>query len=129
MHRDTTTTTNRKEKKRLENRVVVVVETLRRWDLEVKPLIEAKNRKEKEAEKIFKKWDLDFSVIGILTDSKNLTLKYDNETVCDIPISALADEAPKYEREWVEIKKPEHTDLEKKLDNINLDQTIKNLLS
>ena len=48
MHRDTTTTTNRKEKKRLENRVVVVVETLRRWDLEVKPLIEAKNRKEKE---------------------------------------------------------------------------------
>ena len=52
-----------------------------------------KLEKEKEAEKIFKKWDLDFSVIGILTDSKNLTLKYDNKTVCDIPISALADEA------------------------------------
>ena len=92
-------------------------------------LIVLKTGKEKEAEKIFKKWDLDFSVIGILTDSKNLTLKYDNKTVCDIPISALADEAPKYEREWIEIKKPEHTDLEKKLDNINLEQTIKNLLS
>ena len=56
-------------------------------------------------------------------------MKYDNKTVCDIPISALADEAPKYEREWVEIKKPEYSDLEKKLDNINLEQTIKNLLS
>ena len=92
-------------------------------------LIVLKTGKEKEAEKIFKKWDLDFSVIGILTDSKNLTLKYDNKTVCDIPISALADEAPKYKRKWVEIKKPEYTDLEKKIDNINLEQTIKNLLS
>ena len=92
-------------------------------------LIVLKTGKEKEAEKIFKKWDLDFSVIGILTDSKNLTLKYDNKTVCDIPISALADEAPKYKRKWVEIKKPECTDLEKKLDNINLEQMIKNLLS
>jgi len=92
-------------------------------------LIVLKTGKEKEAEKIFKKWDLDFSVIGVLTDSKNLTLKYNNQTVCDIPISALADEAPKYEREWVEIKKPEHTDLEKKLNDFNLEQTIKNLLS
>ena len=92
-------------------------------------LIVLKTGKEKEAEKIFRKWDLDFSVIGILTDSKKLTLKYDNAIVCDVPISALADEAPKYEREWVEIKKPENTDLEKKLDDINLEKTIKNLLS
>ena len=92
-------------------------------------LIVLKTGKEKEAEKIFRKWDLDFSVIGILTDSKKLTLKYDKTIVCDVPISALADEAPKYEREWVEIKKPENTDLEKKLDDINLEKTIKNLLS
>ncbi len=92
-------------------------------------LIVLKTGKEKEAEKIFRKWDLDFSVIGILTDSKKLTLKYDKAIVCDVPISALADEAPKYEREWVEIKKPENADLEKKLDDINLEKTIKNLLS
>ena len=92
-------------------------------------LIVLKNGKEKEAEKIFKKWDLDFSVIGILTDSKNLTLKFDSKTVCDIPISALADEAPKYKRDWVEIKKPEHIDIEKKLDDINIEQIIKRLLS
>ena len=92
-------------------------------------LIVLKTGKEKEAEKIFKKWDLDFSVIGVLTDSKNLTLKHDDQIVCDIPISALADEAPKYERDWVEIKKPEKIDLEKKLDEINIEQMIKNLLA
>ena len=92
-------------------------------------LIVLKNGKEEEAEKIFKKWDLDFSVIGILTDSKNLTLKFDSKTVCDIPISALADEAPKYKRDWLEIKKPEHIDIEKKLDDINIEQIIKRLLS
>ena len=92
-------------------------------------LIVLKTGKEKEAEKIFKKWDLDFSVIGMLTDTKNLTLKHNEKIVCDIPISALADEAPKYERDWVEIKKPDHIDLEKKLDDLNLEQTIKNLLT
>ncbi len=92
-------------------------------------LIVLKNGKEKEAEKIFKKWDLDFSIIGFLTDSKKLTLKFQNKTVCEIPISALADEAPKYRRDWIEINKPKHIDIEKKLIDLNLEQTIKNLLS
>jgi phosphoribosylformylglycinamidine synthase II len=85
--------------------------------------------KEKEAEKIFKKWDLDFSVIGQLTDTKKLTLKHNNQIVCDLPISALADEAPKYERNWIEIKKPESVDLEKKIKDLNLEQIIKQIVS
>jgi phosphoribosylformylglycinamidine (FGAM) synthase-like enzyme len=85
--------------------------------------------KEKEAEKIFKKWDLDFSVIGQLTDTKKLTLKHNNQIVCNLPISALADEAPKYERKWIEIKKPESVDLEKKIKDLNLEQIIKQIVS
>ena len=92
-------------------------------------LIVLKNGKESEAEKIFKKWDLDFSVIGFLNDTNNLTLKFENKTVCELPISALADEAPKYNRDWIEIKKPEHKNIDKKLNDINLEQTIKNLIS
>lgn len=61
--------------------------------------------REAEAEKIFRKWELDFSVIGITTDSKRLVLKFKGETVADIPVAALADEAPLYERPWIE---PEH---------------------
>ena len=90
-------------------------------------LIVLKQGKEKDAEKIFRKWDLDFSVIGVLTDTKKLTLKYDNEIVCNLPISALADEAPKYNRDWIEIKKPENVDLEKKNKRLKLrtiNQTI-----
>ena len=52
-------------------------------------LIVLKEGKEKEAEKIFKKWDLDFSVIGKMTDSKNLVLHFKDEIVCDIPILLL----------------------------------------
>ena len=92
-------------------------------------LIVLKNGKEKDAEKIFKKWGLDFSVIGILTNSKNLTLKYNDEIVCDLPISALADEAPKYERPWIEIKCPEKIDLKNKLKDINIEQIIKSIVS
>ena len=92
-------------------------------------LIVLKNGKEKDAEKIFKKWGLDFSVIGILTNSKNLTLKYNEEIVCDLPISALADEAPKYERPWIEIKCPEKIDLKNKLKDINIEQIIKSIVS
>src|SRR6056300_1479597 len=92
-------------------------------------LIVLKQGKEKDAEKIFRKWDLDFSVIGVLTDTKKLTRKYDNEIVCNLPISALADEAPKYNRDWIEIKKPENVDLEKKIKDLNLEQLIKQLIS
>jgi len=69
-------------------------------------LMVLKPGREKEAEKIFKKWELDFAVIGITTDTKRLVLKSKGETVADIPVSALADEAPLYERPWTEPERP-----------------------
>ncbi len=61
--------------------------------------------REAEAEKIFKKWELDFAVIGITTDTKRLVVKHKGEVVADMPITALSDEAPKYERPY-ESQKP-----------------------
>ncbi len=69
-------------------------------------LMVLKPGREKEAEKIFKKWELDFAVIGITTDTKRLVLKFKGETVADIPVAALADEAPLYERPWTEPERP-----------------------
>jgi|TARA_B100002052_G_scaffold156766_1_gene142897 phosphoribosylformylglycinamidine synthase II len=63
-------------------------------------LIILDDEKEKEAKKIFQKWDLDFVVIGKTTDSNSLVLNYDNKIVADIPISALSDKAPMYDRKW-----------------------------
>jgi phosphoribosylformylglycinamidine synthase subunit PurL len=69
-------------------------------------LMVLKPGREKEAEKIFKKWELDFAVIGVTTDTKRLVLKFKGETVADIPVTALADEAPLYERPWQEPNRP-----------------------
>jgi len=69
-------------------------------------LMVLKPGREKEAEKIFRKWELDFAVIGLTTDTKRLVLRFKGETVADIPVTALADEAPLYERPWTEPPRP-----------------------
>ncbi|GIX17102.1 MAG: phosphoribosylformylglycinamidine synthase subunit PurL [Rhodothalassiaceae bacterium] len=56
--------------------------------------------REEEARRIFEKWELDFAVIGELTASRRLELFFHGEKVADIPLAALADEAPVYERPW-----------------------------
>ena len=67
-------------------------------------LIILEEGKEEKAKNIFKKWDLDFVVIGKTTNSNNLSLKFKNEVVATIPISALSSKAPLYERKWIKKK-------------------------
>ena len=45
---------------------------------------------EKKAAQIFKKWELDFNIIGKVTDTKNIVLKSNNKIVANIPIEPLA---------------------------------------
>ena len=54
--------------------------------------------KEAFAEAIFRKWELDFAVIGHVTDAGRMVLVHKGETVCDIPLAPLADDAPLYDR-------------------------------
>ncbi len=67
-------------------------------------LIILEDGKENYARNIFKKWDLDFVIIGKTTESKNLTLKYEGKLVGEIPIDALSSNAPIYDRKWVKKK-------------------------
>jgi phosphoribosylformylglycinamidine synthase len=60
--------------------------------------------REGQAEAIFKKWELDFAVIGITTDTKRLVVKHKGKIEADMPITALSDAAPIYERPFVERK-------------------------
>jgi phosphoribosylformylglycinamidine synthase II len=64
-------------------------------------LMVLKPGREAEAEAIFRKWELDFAVIGHVTDTGRMVLKWNGETVCDIPLAPLADEAPLYDRPYV----------------------------
>ena len=61
-------------------------------------LMVLKPGREAEAEAIFRKWELDFAVIGEVTDTGRMVLEWNGETVADIPLDPLADEAPLYER-------------------------------
>ena len=87
-------------------------------------LMVLKPGREAEAEKIFRKWELDFAVIGEVTDTGHMVLEFGGEVVCDIPLGPLADEAPQYERPymsreqykaWAQVKPledvPESTDI------------------
>jgi phosphoribosylformylglycinamidine synthase II len=58
--------------------------------------------REAEAEAIFRKWELDFAVIGITTDTHRLIVKHKGQIVADMPVTSLSDEAPLYERPYVE---------------------------
>lgn len=57
---------------------------------------------EDPAEAIFKKWGLDFAVVGKTTDSLRFVVKHQGETMADLPIKELGDEAPEYDRPWIE---------------------------
>jgi phosphoribosylformylglycinamidine synthase len=81
-------------------------------------LMVLKPGREAFAEAIFRKWELDFAVIGEVVEGGTLTLTFHGETVGEIPLAPLADAAPKYDRPWVPTPKrapltdvPESTDL------------------
>ena len=61
-------------------------------------LMVLKPGREAEAEAIFRKWELDFAVIGEVTDTGHMVLDWNGEVVADIPLAPLADDAPLYDR-------------------------------
>ena len=68
-------------------------------------LMVLKPGREAEAMAIFRKWDLDFAVIGKVTDTRHLVLKHKGEIVADIPLGPLVDDAPNYDRPHEETEK------------------------
>tara|TARA_Y200000002_G_scaffold321170_1_gene281223 strand:- start:64 stop:2244 length:2181 start_codon:yes stop_codon:yes gene_type:complete len=92
-------------------------------------LIILEDGKEKEAKKIFDKWDLDFVVIGKTTNSNNLTLKYKNKIEGEIPIEALASKAPIYDRKWIKSKPLKKKFNLKDLKKIKIEDALIKILS
>lgn len=74
---------------------MMLSESQERMLMVIKPECEA------EAEAIFRKWDLDFVIIGKVTDTRHLTLSHQGAVVADIPVSPLVDDAPNYDRPYV----------------------------
>ena len=61
-------------------------------------LIVAHKGREREVADIFRKWELDAVVIGEVRDDGRMRVAHNGEIVCDVPVKALTDEAPVYQR-------------------------------
>ena len=55
--------------------------------------------REEEVKRIFDKWDLPWSEIGVVTDTGHMVVKHHGKIVADIPARKIADESPVYQRE------------------------------
>lgn len=71
---------------------MMLSESQERMLMVLKPGMEA------QAEAIFRKWGLDFAIIGRTTDGLRFVVKHHGEVMADLPIKELGDEAPLYDR-------------------------------
>ncbi|MEE8270388.1 MAG: phosphoribosylformylglycinamidine synthase subunit PurL, partial [Alphaproteobacteria bacterium] len=74
---------------------IMLSESQERMLMVLKPGAEA------AARAIFEKWELDFAVIGRVTDTGRLVLRIGGATAADIPVRPLVGSAPDYDRPWV----------------------------
>ncbi|MBB3883317.1 phosphoribosylformylglycinamidine synthase [Acetobacter oeni] len=62
-----------------------------------------------QARAIFEKWELDFAVIGHLTDTGRIVVRHKGNVEADILLAPLADQAPVYDRPVASLPFPEPT--------------------
>ncbi|MEM7462056.1 MAG: phosphoribosylformylglycinamidine synthase subunit PurL [Pseudomonadota bacterium] len=68
--------------------------------------------KEEEASAIFTKWGLDFAIVGRTTDDMRFRVLHQGDEVANLPIKKLGDDAPEYDRPYVEPKPAPEFDLD-----------------
>jgi phosphoribosylformylglycinamidine synthase len=66
-------------------------------------LMVLKPEKQAEAEAVFRKWGLDFAVIGMTTDNLRFIVRHQGVVMADLPIKELGDQAPEYDRPHVTV--------------------------
>ncbi|KAA2213300.1 phosphoribosylformylglycinamidine synthase subunit PurL [Teichococcus oryzae] len=80
------------------------------------------------AEAIFHKWELDFAVIGRLTDTGHIVIRHKGQLEADIPLAPLESEAPLYNRPTAETPKQPLLDAASVPDNTGLSAALLKLV-
>ncbi len=83
---------------------------------------------EETARRIFEKWELEFSVCGVLTDTGRMVLTKDGKVVGDLPIDPLAKASPEYDRPWTPSPKAPYVAVEDVKAPNDLGQVLKTLV-
>jgi phosphoribosylformylglycinamidine synthase len=84
--------------------------------------------REAEAEAIFRKWELDFAVIGHLTDTGRIVIKHKGVVEADIPLAPLESEAPLYRRPTAETPKQPVLDAARIADPLGIPAALQKLV-
>ncbi len=94
-------------------------------------LIVARKGREKEVVEIFNKWDLDAVVIGHVVEGDRLKIFHNGVLGADLPVLALTDEAPRYDRPKSKVQSPksEKRIVDLGLKNLDLGVALKTLLA
>lgn len=90
-----------------------------------------KPEKEAMARAIFEKWELDFAIIGTITDTGKHVLKFHGDVVSDLPVDPISVDAPMYDRPWIPTPKQPEFKTDKitcEADAASLLATLKKLL-
>ncbi len=69
-------------------------------------LLVAEKGREDEIVRVFEKWDLHAEAIGVVTAGRRLKVFDGGALAADVPNEALTDQAPFYDRPWVEPRNP-----------------------
>jgi phosphoribosylformylglycinamidine synthase len=85
--------------------------------------------REQLARDIFTKWDLDFAVIGQITDTGRIVVRHRGQTEADIPLAPLNDQAPLYTRPTVDTRKSEKLNPARIEDRLGMTQALTRLVS
>jgi phosphoribosylformylglycinamidine synthase subunit PurL len=85
--------------------------------------------REDVARAIFEKWELDFAVIGHLTDTGRIVVRHHGQVEADIPLSPLADQAPLYHRPTAETQKQVQVNPAKIEDRVGLTAALWKLIA
>src|SRR6202165_778667 len=88
-------------------------------------LLVARKGREKEVFEICDKWDLAHAVVGRVSETGKLVLKSGGETIAELPITPLTDDAPMYDRPR---KRPAWQDELQKLPEVPLPKNLKSAL-
>jgi phosphoribosylformylglycinamidine synthase len=92
-------------------------------------LIVAREGREKEIVEIFNKWDLDAVSIGRVVEGNRIKIYHNGRLEADLPVQALTDEAPKYQRPLADVPQRNSSPPVLKLDTRDLAISLKTLLS
>ena len=97
-------------------------------------LIVARTGREKEVIEIFNKWELDAVVIGKVVEGDRLRIVHNGTVEADLPVMALTDEAPKYNRPMKRVESREwrvesKNSLDSQLSTLDCNDALRRLLA